>query len=132
VSAATEAVQATLRRYIAACNAGDAGAYVATLAPDVVTCPPGQEPFKGQDAARSWVQEGFFDVFDVTFDASFDRMIEADEEVMAPGSFTLDLSPKDGGDDVNLTGTFFNIFREVAPGEWKYSWLVWNFQQPFG
>ena len=132
MSPATEAVQTTLRRYIAACNAGDAEAYVETLAPDVVFCPPTQEPFKGQDAARAWVKEGFFDVFDVTFDASFDRVIETGEEVMAPGSFTLDLSPRDGGDDVHLTGTFFNIFREVASGEWRYSWLVWNFQQPFG
>ena len=132
MSAATEAVRATLKRYIAACNAGDAGAFVDTLASDVVFCPPAQAPFKGHDAARSWVQGGFFDVFDVTFHGSFDRVIEAGDEVMAPGSFTLDLSPKDGGDDVHLTGTFFNIFREVAPGEWKYSWLVWNFQQPFG
>jgi ketosteroid isomerase-like protein len=107
VSAATEAVQATLKRYIAACNAGDAGAYVATLAPDVVFCPPAQKPFKGHDAARSWVQEGFFDVFDVSFDASFDRMIETSDEVMAPGSFSLDLTPKGDGDDVHLTGTFF-------------------------
>ena len=132
MSRASEAVQATLEQYIAACNAGDAGAYVDTLAPDAVLCPPGQAPFKGRDAARSWVQESFFDAFDVSFHAAFDRVIETDEEIMAPGSFTLDLRPKDGGDDVRLTGTFFNIFREVSPGAWKYSWLVWNFQQPFG
>jgi len=132
MSAATEAAQATLEAYVAACNAGDADAYVATLAPDATFCPPGQEPFTGISAARSWVQEGFFDVFDVSFEASFDRTIETADEVLAPGSFTLDLTPKAGGDEVRLTGTFFNIFREVAPGEWKYSWLVWNWQQPFG
>lgn len=130
MSAATDAVLSTLRDYVAAVNAGDAGAYVATLASDVVMCPPGQERFSGHEAARSWIQDGFFDLFDISFDATFDRIIEAEGEMMAPGSFKLDLSPKDGGDEMRLTGTFFNIFREVEPGEWKYSWLVWNFQQP--
>jgi ketosteroid isomerase-like protein len=119
-----------LSEYIAACNAGDADAYVATLAPDVVLCPPAQAPVGGRDAARKWVQEGFFDPFKVDFSASFDRLITTDAEIMAPGSFALGLTPKDGGDRIELSGTFFNIFREVAPGSWKYSWLVWNFQQP--
>lgn len=39
MTAIEQAVQQTLREYIAACNAGDADAYKATLAPDVVFCP---------------------------------------------------------------------------------------------
>lgn len=130
MSNATEAVTATLNEYVAACNAGDADAYAATLAPDVVLCPPGQAPVNGADAARAWVIEGFFDPFKVDFSASFDRMITTEDEVLAPGSFSLTLEPKDGGERVELSGTFFNIFREIAPGSWKYSWVVWNFQQP--
>lgn len=127
-----EAVRRTLEAYVNACNAGDANAYAATLMPDVVICPPGQAPIEGSDAARTWVKEGFFDAFNVTFAASFDRVITTDTEVMAPGTFSLVLTPKAGGDSIELTGTFFNIFREDSPGSWKYSWLVWNFQQPFG
>lgn len=132
MTATEQAVQQTLREYVAACNAGDADAYKATLAPDVVFCPPTQPRVQGRDAVGAWVKEGFFDAFDVTLDAQFDRIIAAKSEVLAPGRFSLDLKPKGGGDPITLTGTFFNIFREVSPGSWKYSWAVWNFQQPFG
>ena len=127
-----QAARKTLRDYVAACNAGSAEAYMATLTRDAVFCPPGQPPVKGRDAIGAWAKEGFFDVFDVDFKADFDRVIVAGSEVMAPGSFSLQLEPKAGGDSTTLTGTFFNIFREESPGSWKYAWAVWNWQQPFG
>jgi ketosteroid isomerase-like protein len=127
-----ESVRQTLRDYVAACNAGDAAGYMATLTSDAVFCPPGQPPVQGRDAIGAWVKEGFFDVFDIKFEADFERVIVAGSEVLAPGSFSLDLQPKAGGDRVKLSGTFFNIFREEHPGSWKYSWALWNWQQPFG
>ena len=127
-----QAVRDTLRDYVTACNEGSAEAYMATLTADAVSCPPGQPPVQGREAIGTWVKDGFFDVFDVDFAADFDRIIVADDEVLAPGRFSLDLKPKAGGEATTLTGTFFNIFREDSPGSWKYAWAVWNWQQPFG
>jgi uncharacterized protein (TIGR02246 family) len=127
-----EAVRRTLRDYVAACNAGDAKAFMATLASDALFCPPGQQPVLGREAIGAWVQAGFFDTFNVRFEADVDRVIVAGSEALAPGSFSIDLKPKAGGEAVRLTGTLFNIFREETPGSWKYSWALWNWQQPFG
>ncbi len=127
-----QAVQQTLREYVAACNAGDVDAYQATLASDVVFCPPAQPEVRGRESVGAWAKEGFFDVFELTLDAKFDRVVVVESEAFAPGTFTLDLKPKGGGDPISLTGALFNIFREESPGNWKYSWAIFNFDQPFG
>lgn len=125
-----DAVLRTLQAYIAACNAGDADAYAATLADDVVICPPGAPQLHGPAAARDFIQQGFFEGFEMEFSAEFDRIYETQDEVMAHGTFEARLAPRDGGEGFTIGGPFFNIFREASPGEWKYSWLIWNLDQP--
>lgn len=85
---------------------------------------------RGRDSVGSWVKEGFFDPFEVNFDARLDRIVVAGSEAFAPGTFTLDLQPRSGGEAINTTGAFFNVFREESPGSWKYAYAIFNFGKP--
>ena len=76
------------------------------------------------------MQENFFDLFTVKFDAKFERIAVVGSEAFAPGTFTLEVEPKEGGDPMRTTGEFFNIFREEEPGSWKYTYAIHNFDQP--
>jgi ketosteroid isomerase-like protein len=125
-----DAISRLLEQYVAATNAGDVEAYMAILADDVVVLPPDHPPLRGRDAAGTWVKENFFDLFTVKLECKFERIVVAGSEAFAPGTFTLEVKPKAGGDPMRTTGEFFNIFREEAPGSWKYTYEIHNFDQP--
>lgn len=125
-------VQRAVQSYIDACNARDVKAYKETLAEDVVFMVPDQPPIQGREAVGAWVKEGFFDPYEITFDAKTDRVVVVGSEAFAPGRFTLKMKPNGGGDPVETSGEFFDIFRRVSEGSWKYSYVIFNFDQPFG
>lgn len=125
-------VKRTVQSYIDACNASDVKAYKETLAEDVVFMAPDRPPLRGSDAVGAWVKESFFDPFEVEFDAKLDRVVEVGSEAFVPGTFTLGMKPKTGGDAITVTGEFFNIFRRVREGSWKYTYAIFNFDQPVG
>jgi ketosteroid isomerase-like protein len=131
MTTAEEAISRTLQQYVSATNAGDLEAYTAILAADVVFLPPDNPPLRGRDTVGAWVKENFFDPFTVKFDAKFERIVVVGSEAFAPGTFTLEVKPKAGGDPLKTTGEFFDIFREEEPGVWKYTYAIHNFDQPF-
>jgi ketosteroid isomerase-like protein len=125
-----DAISRLLEQYVAATNAGDVEAYKSILADDVVVLPPDNPPLRGRDIAGAWVKENFFDAFTVKLDCKFERIVVVGSEAFAPGTFTLEVKPKAGGDPMSTTGEFFNIFREEEPGSWKYTYEIHNFDQP--
>ena len=125
-----DAISHLLHQYVAATNAGDLEAFTAILAADVVVLPPDHPPLRGRDTAGAWMKENIFDPFTAKLDCKFERIVVVGSEAFAPGTFTLELTPKAGGDPMRTTGEFFNIFREEEPGSWKYTYEIHNFDQP--
>ncbi|HUE84726.1 MAG TPA: DUF4440 domain-containing protein [Vicinamibacterales bacterium] len=123
-------INATLREYVAAVNAGDAEAYGITLTDDVVFMPPDSPKLIGREAVVTWVTRDFFGPFTIQFRATFDDVHVWGSQALASGAFSLDLTPKAGGTPLRTTGKFMNVFRKQADGSWKYAQAIFNFDKP--
>jgi hypothetical protein len=69
-------------------------------------------------------------VFDMDFDAQFEDGAVNGTDAWARGFYTLDLTPRAGGDTVSIRGKFMNTFRQEGNGDWKYTGLIWNADAP--
>ncbi len=97
-------INALLKRHVAAANAGDVEAYGDTLAHDVVFMPPDSPRVSGKDNVMRWVEREFFSQFVPQFRVEFDEIRLFGAVAIAPGSFTLDLTPKSGGEQIRTGG----------------------------
>ena len=125
-------INETLERHVAAANAGDPHAYANTLADDVVYMPPDSPRVSGRDAVAAWMKQAFFDQFESNFQVQYDKVQVFGTEAFAVGSFTVELTPKSGGEAQKLTGKSVNAFRKQADSSWKYTLAIWNLDEPLG
>jgi len=132
MNGAEEAIHRSFAEYTAACNSGDVEAYIATLTSDAVIQPPDQPAVRGHAEIGAWVKTGFFDPYGVTFEGQFERLVVTGSDAFAPGTFTLHLVPRGGGDPIEATGAFFDVFRADSSGSWKMAYAIFNFDQAQG
>jgi steroid delta-isomerase-like uncharacterized protein len=123
-------IKLNVRRYVAACNAGDAEAFRKTLAKNVVFMPPDGPKLKGDKATAAWVKKTFFDPFRNTLRVKFDRLQVIGKQAFGSGVFTLEMKPKSGGATLKGKGKYFNVFAKQKDGLWKYAEGIWNFDKP--
>lgn len=116
--------------YAAATNSGDIDRWLTTLTDDVVMMPPDAPAVAGREATRAWIAENFFDPFDMDLGMRFDEGEVHGSTAWTRGSFTLVLTPKDGGERVDVNGKFVNVFRQQDDGDWKYAVVIWNADAP--
>ncbi len=125
----TEAINKHLREYIDACNAGDLDALMETMTDDIYYSPPDKESLRGQGEVRQWVREEFLDPYDLSFNAVFDDVEFAGNRAYAHGTFEMNMSPKEGGENLHVSGDFFDILVEEGDG-WKLKHCIFNSDQP--
>ncbi len=126
----TEAVNALLEQWVSAVNAGDLDAWSATLADDATVMPPNEPAVTGIESLRPWMVETFFDPFNVQLSCTFDDVDPAGDLVFARGSYDLSLTPKNGGQVIEDSGKFVNIFRRQPDDSFKYAIVMWNSNNP--
>ena len=125
-----EAAEALLDQWITAINAGDLDAWSATLADDATVMPPNEPAVTGIESLRPWMVETFFAPFNVQLRGSFDKAESAGDWVIARGSYELSLTPKNGGQVIEDTGKFVNIFKRQPDDSFKYAMVMWNSNNP--
>ncbi|MFQ5983829.1 MAG: YybH family protein, partial [Woeseiaceae bacterium] len=88
-------------------NSGDSDAFMATQASDVVWNPPDRPAVVGHDALRKYAEDEWFNVFSMRLASTVeDVMPISDQYVVSRGSWTVDLTPKDGSESSSLNGSF--------------------------
>ncbi len=117
------------QKYIDACNSGNLDALMKTMTDDILYQAPGRPPMENLQEVKTWVKDEFFDPFTVDFNAEFDRIEVVGDHAYAPGTFRLDLTPKSGGDQIHLTGEFFDVVQKEG-GDWKLKQVIFNYDQP--
>ncbi len=117
------------KKYNEAMNTGDLNLYRDTMAEDVILIAPDHPPIRGKDGAADWIKGDFLDRYKVSYRSKFDEIDIVSDRAYAHGDFTLDLIPKDGGEEKHITGEFFDILLE-ANDEWKLKHMIFNFDQP--
>lgn len=117
-------------QYVAACNADDIDAWQTILGNDFVFMPPDAPKVSGKKAAAAWCKGAFFDPFKMKLRARLADIKVFGAHASAIGSFSLDLTPKSGGNTVKGVGKFMGVFKKQKDGSWKYAQAIWNFDKP--
>ncbi len=115
---------------VAALNANDAAALAAFVTDDVVWMPPNEPPAIGKEAFEALFRASFDEfTFEVTIHPK-DELVVAGDWAFARGTYVLVLTPKIGGEPVQESGKFLEIYQRQPDGSWKYARHIWNTDQP--
>ncbi len=118
--------------YAAACHAGDLDRWMALWIDDGIQMSPDVPRRLGKEAIREGMQPGF-DLFDMS------NMVIQIEEVRilgdraySHGTYTFDMTPKEGGEAMSLSGKFLDILVKQHDGSWKIAIDCHNYNMPVG
>ena len=123
-------IKSTVRQYCAAANADDSIAWEKTLDGNVVWMPSDAPRLVGKKAVMTFTKAAFFNPYKIKLGVKLNKVQIFGSKAFAPASFSLDLTPKAGGDTIKATGKAMHEFRKQRDGSWKYGELIWNFDKP--
>ena len=123
-------IKTTVRKYCAAANAGDPAAWEKTLDGKAVWLPPDAPRLVGSKAVMTFTRARFFEPYKIKLGVKLNKVQVFGSKAFAPASFSLDLTPKAGGDTIKATGKAVHEFRKQRDGSWKYGELIWNYDKP--
>lgn len=115
--------------HVAAVNAGDANAWANCFAEDAVQMPPHFQANVGQAAIRGWGQ-GFLSMFACRFGLSVEEVRVDSNLAFERGRYSIQLTPKSGGDPMQENGKYITIYRRETGGDWKIARDIWNSDEP--
>ena len=119
------AITSILASWRESVNAGDADGLLALVAEDLEMIPPGEKAIRGADAhqfLRGFTDEGKANLGPFK-----------DEEIVVSGdwgfqryTYEITLTPKGGGDSVEISGHGLHVFQRQQNGSWKLSKDIWS------
>ena len=117
------------RAYIAGYDAGDAGAIAGIFTDDCVIVPPEQPALTGKEGVRSY-SEAQFTAFNMALSINTEEVVVLGDWGYGRGTWKNTLTPKAGGDAVEIEGKYLNIVKREADGGWKIHRHIWNTPTP--
>ena len=117
-SASRGAVEATVDRYVAASNDGDAAALTELYADDAVLLPPDHEPIHGREAIGEFWREGT----DAGLEVSTLRLEVDGSVAYLVGRYRLPPTEEEEAD----SGQYVLCLKRQPDGAWKLTADIWN------
>jgi uncharacterized protein (TIGR02246 family) len=117
-SASRGAIEATVDRYVAASNEGDADALAALYAEDALLLPPDHEPIHGRAAIVEFWRQGT----DAGLEVSTLRLEVAGDVAYMVGRYRLPPTEEEAAD----SGQYVLCLKRQADGAWKLTADIWN------
>jgi uncharacterized protein (TIGR02246 family) len=117
-SASRGAIEATVDRYVAASNAGDAEALTELYAADAVLLPPDHEPIHGKDAIGEFWEQGT----DAGLELSTLRLEVDGNVAYLVGRYRLPATEQEEAD----SGQVVLCLKRQTDGAWKLTADIWN------
>jgi uncharacterized protein (TIGR02246 family) len=117
-SASRSAIEATVDRYVAASNEGDAEALTALYAEDAVLLPPDHEPIHGRKAIGEFWHQGT----DTGLEVSTLRLDVDGNVAYLVGRYRLPPTEQEEAD----SGKYVLCLRRQTDGTWKLTADIWN------
>jgi uncharacterized protein (TIGR02246 family) len=112
------AVEATVDRYVAASNKGDAEALAALYADDAVLLPPDHEPIRGREAIGEFWRQGT----DTGLEVSTLRLEVDGKVAYLIGRYHLPATDQEEAD----SGQYVLCLKQQPDGAWKLTADIWN------
>ena len=117
-TASRGAIQATVDRYVAASNQGDAEALAELYADDAVLLPPDHEPIHGREAIVEFWRQGTDEGLEVS---PLRLEVNGDVAYMV-GRYRLPPTEDEAAD----SGQYVLCLKRQADGAWKLTADIWN------
>lgn len=126
------AIQALVKAWGTAVEAGNVAGLVATYTDDIVQMPPGEPARRGKQA----VEEFFVGAVEL-FSIGLTWPIEGTEEIIVTDGWAIYISeydqtftPKAGGEMIEVRGKIIEICQQQPDGSWKFAREIWNLNSP--
>jgi uncharacterized protein (TIGR02246 family) len=117
-SASRGAIEATVDRYVAASNEGDAAALTELYAEDAVLLPPDHEPIHGREAIGEFWEQGT----DTGLEVSTLRLEVEGDVAYLVGRYHLPPTEQEDAD----SGQYVLCLKRQTDGTWKLTADIWN------
>jgi uncharacterized protein (TIGR02246 family) len=116
--------------YAAACHAGDLERWLALWIDNGIQMAPDAPPRVGKAQIRAAMQPTFqrFDVRNLVINTEEVRILG--DRAYSHGTYTFDMTPKEGGQTTSLWGKFLDIVAKQADGSWKIAIDCHNYNKP--
>ena len=112
------AIEATVDRYVAASNEGDAEALAELYAEDALLLPPDHEPIRGRAAIVEFWRQGT----DLGLEVSTLRLEVAGDVAYLVGRYRLPPTEEEAAD----SGQYVLCLKRQPDGAWKLTADIWN------
>lgn len=113
--------------YSAALNSGDFDRWIALWIEDGIQMPPDETRHIGMEELITANQPGF-ELFD--FDEFAINPVEVQilgDQAYSHGTYKFLMTPKEGGETVDVNGKFLTIFKKQDDGSWKIAIDIFNY-----
>jgi uncharacterized protein (TIGR02246 family) len=117
-SASRGAIEATVDRYVAASNEGDAEALTSLYAEDAVLLPPDHSPIHGREAIGDFWRQGT----DAGLEVSTLRLDVGGDVAYLVGKYRLPPTDQEEAD----SGQYVLCLKRQPDGAWKLTADIWN------
>ena len=121
----TAAIIDFMNQYRSSQIAGDIEQFMSLWTEEGMLMPPNGPPVIGKDQIRVGTK-GYFDQFTFDMDGTEAEVEVAGGWAFTRGTYTLTLTPKDGGQSVFIDGKFINILERQPDGSWKMHRSIFN------
>lgn len=123
-------IDALWAEYAAAATAGDMERWIALWHDEGVQMPPDAACRTGKARIRSEMQP-LFDLFDMQVVIYPDGIQVHGDQAFSHGLYAFAMTPKEGGDRIEIKGKFLTILDKQADGSWKIAIDCFNYDAPY-
>ena len=118
--------------YTADCHSGDFEHWIGLWVDDGIQMAPDTPPRVGKEQIRAGMQPGFdlFDMRNMVINVGEVRILG--DWAYSHGTYTFDMTPKEGGETSSLSGKFLDILKKQADGSWKMAIDCHNYNESYG
>jgi len=124
-----QAVHRAHDRYLAAINANDLDAFLATVTDDIVFVAPNTPMMVGMSEVEPWVR-GYFEAVETAWDKTSIEIVVTDGWAFERYSYLAVDTPHEGGRPSVDTGNGINIYRVGTDGVWRVARDAWATNRP--
>jgi len=125
LEADTAAIIDLKNQYRSSQNAGDLDRFMSLWTEDGILMPPNRPPVIGKDQIRV-IAKGHFDKFTIDMDGTEAEVEVAGGWAFTRGTYTVTLTPEEGGQPVFIDGKYIDILERQSDGSWMMHRTIFN------
>ena len=129
VEADISAINSNIKQYTSSMNAGDLDSWISLWADDAVQLGPDAPAVIGKEQIRA-KYESIFPLFTFSMTINNEDVKISGDLAVSHGNYTVSMTPKAGGETIEIDGKYLSIEERQADGSWKIIRSCFNDNAP--